>query len=46
LEIHKWRNPSTCKPIQRFNDAGLPVVIPAGQSADIGWTTNRMSHLR
>jgi len=45
-EIHKWRNASTCKPIQRINGAGLPVVIPAGQGADMSWTTNRMSHLR
>jgi prepilin-type N-terminal cleavage/methylation domain-containing protein len=41
-EIHKWQNPSTCPPSQP-NASGLPIQVPAGQTADFDWVAARMS---
>ncbi|HEX3799520.1 MAG TPA: prepilin-type N-terminal cleavage/methylation domain-containing protein [Verrucomicrobiae bacterium] len=39
-EIHRWRSASTIRPV---NNAGLPFVIPTGDTADFDWVIKHTS---
>jgi prepilin-type processing-associated H-X9-DG protein len=41
-ESHRWQDPAT-KPPPLPDAAGLPVAVPAGQTADFDWLAERMS---
>ncbi|MGH7976636.1 MAG: prepilin-type N-terminal cleavage/methylation domain-containing protein [Limisphaerales bacterium] len=41
-ELHHWTEPSTIRP-PRPDAAGLPISIPAGESADFDWMMKHMS---
>ena len=42
-EIHKWLEPSTLKPIAKFDYAGLPFTPPANETRDLYWAFQRLS---
>ncbi len=42
-EIHKWRDASTRKPIQKASRAGLPLIPRPGEFHDLDWVFQRMT---
>jgi prepilin-type N-terminal cleavage/methylation domain-containing protein/prepilin-type processing-associated H-X9-DG protein len=42
-EIHKWVDPSTLKPIEKFDEAGIPLKPPANELQDLSWVIQRIS---